>query len=183
MSFVRCGPDSLRRTTIAPSAAAPCAWNMFFAKPKPMMSSSSNDAFLPSGASTPATMAHQCRTNASNLMAYLGLCSSRASCSSSLHYCSSSLQVRVLSSQDPDRLDRPDARVAQGTQSYMCLHSRPDPDPTDIDTTSASLFMTHWITHLRAPGFLLLAGVSRVRSLSVVIRDYSPFCWRRAGCS
>lgn len=34
------------------------------------------------------------------------------------------------------------------------------PDPTDIDTTTVPLFMTRWITHLCAPGFLLLAGVA-----------------------
>jgi uncharacterized membrane protein len=34
------------------------------------------------------------------------------------------------------------------------------PDPTDIDTTSLPLFATRWITHLWAPGFLLLAGLA-----------------------
>jgi uncharacterized membrane protein len=34
------------------------------------------------------------------------------------------------------------------------------PDPTDIDTTSVPLFATRWITHLCAPGFLLLAGAA-----------------------
>ena len=34
------------------------------------------------------------------------------------------------------------------------------PDPTDIDTTNLPLFATRWVTHLCAPGFLLLAGVS-----------------------
>ncbi|WP_299358750.1 heparan-alpha-glucosaminide N-acetyltransferase domain-containing protein [uncultured Paracoccus sp.] len=34
------------------------------------------------------------------------------------------------------------------------------PDPTDIDTTTVPLFATRWITHLCAPGFLLLAGVA-----------------------
>jgi uncharacterized membrane protein len=34
------------------------------------------------------------------------------------------------------------------------------PDPTDIDATSVPLFVTRWITHLCAPGFLLLAGAA-----------------------
>jgi uncharacterized membrane protein len=34
------------------------------------------------------------------------------------------------------------------------------PDPTNIDTTTVPLFATRWITHLCAPGFLLLAGVA-----------------------
>lgn len=34
------------------------------------------------------------------------------------------------------------------------------PDPTDIDTTTVPLFATRWITHLCAPGFLLLAGAA-----------------------
>ena len=34
------------------------------------------------------------------------------------------------------------------------------PDPTDLDTTTPALFATRWITHICAPGFLLLAGLS-----------------------
>lgn len=34
------------------------------------------------------------------------------------------------------------------------------PDPTDLDTTTVPLFATRWITHLCAPGFLLLAGAA-----------------------
>ena len=34
------------------------------------------------------------------------------------------------------------------------------PDPTDLDATTPALFATRWITHICAPAFLLLAGVS-----------------------
>ena len=34
------------------------------------------------------------------------------------------------------------------------------PDPTDLETTTPELFATRWITHICAPGFLMLAGVS-----------------------
>jgi hypothetical protein len=32
-----CGRDSFFRKTTAPSAAAPCSWNTFFARSTPMM--------------------------------------------------------------------------------------------------------------------------------------------------
>ena len=34
------------------------------------------------------------------------------------------------------------------------------PDPTDLAVTTPALFATRWITHVCAPGFLLLAGIS-----------------------
>lgn len=34
------------------------------------------------------------------------------------------------------------------------------PDPTDLAETTPALFATRWITHVCAPGFLLLAGVA-----------------------
>jgi uncharacterized membrane protein len=34
------------------------------------------------------------------------------------------------------------------------------PDPTDLATTTTALFATRWITHICAPAFLLLAGMS-----------------------
>lgn len=36
----------------------------------------------------------------------------------------------------------------------------PNVNPTDLATTTVPLFFTRWITHLCAPGFMLLAGVS-----------------------
>ena len=34
------------------------------------------------------------------------------------------------------------------------------PNPTDLQTTTAVLFFTRWITHFCAPAFVLLSGIS-----------------------
>jgi uncharacterized membrane protein len=39
-------------------------------------------------------------------------------------------------------------------------------DPLDLSQTDAALFLTRWITHLCAPTFLFLSGVSAYRCTS-----------------
>lgn len=43
-------------------------------------------------------------------------------------------------------------------RELLYVHS--SADPMDLTTTSAPLFLTRWVTHLCAPGFVFLSGVS-----------------------
>src|SRR5689334_23452945 len=54
-------------------------------------------------------------------------------------------------------------------------------DPLDVNTTTWSLYLTRWITHLCAPGFVLLAGVSAGFQLQrgTSIPKLSQFLWTR----
>jgi uncharacterized membrane protein len=54
-------------------------------------------------------------------------------------------------------------------------------DPTDLATTTPMLFMTRWITHLCAPAFVFLAGVSAYlqKANGMPVRDLSRFLWTR----
>ena len=54
-------------------------------------------------------------------------------------------------------------------------------DPLDLATTSPLLYITRWITHLCAPGFVLLAGASAgfQRNRGTPIPQLSRFLWTR----
>ena len=54
-------------------------------------------------------------------------------------------------------------------------------DPLNLATTSPLLYVTRWITHLCAPGFVLLAGASAgfQRQRGVPITELSRFLWTR----
>ena len=59
--------------------------------------------------------------------------------------------------------------VIDHTRLFLyCYH--PFFDPLDLDTTNFALFMTRWITHLCAPVFIFLAGIS---ALLISIRSKS----------
>ena len=54
-------------------------------------------------------------------------------------------------------------------------------DPLNLTTTSPLLYVTRWITHLCAPGFVLLAGASAgfQRQRGTSIPELSRFLWTR----
>ena len=54
-------------------------------------------------------------------------------------------------------------------------------DPLDVDTTTWFFYLTRWITHLCAPGFVLLAGASAgfQRQRATSIPALSKFLWTR----
>jgi len=54
-------------------------------------------------------------------------------------------------------------------------------DPLDVNTTTGVFYLTRWITHLCAPGFVLLAGASAgfQRRRSTSIPALSRFLWTR----
>lgn len=54
-------------------------------------------------------------------------------------------------------------------------------DPLDVNTTTWMLYLTRWITHLCAPGFVLLAGASAgfQRQRGTSIPALSKFLWTR----
>ncbi len=53
-------------------------------------------------------------------------------------------------------------------------------DPTDLTRTDGFWFFTRWITHLCAPGFVLLAGVAAfLRAQKVGTAAQSGYLWRR----
>src|SRR5690242_1858980 len=54
-------------------------------------------------------------------------------------------------------------------------------DPLDVSTTTWSLYLTRWITHLCAPGFVLLAGVSAGLQVQrgTSVPKLSQFLWTR----
>src|SRR5881227_1151837 len=54
-------------------------------------------------------------------------------------------------------------------------------DPLDVSTTTWSLYLTRWITHLCAPGFVFLAGASAgfQRQRGSTVPKLSRFLWTR----
>ena len=54
-------------------------------------------------------------------------------------------------------------------------------DPLDVNSTTWLLYLTRWITHLCAPGFVLLAGLSAglQRQRGTSLRALSRFLWTR----
>jgi uncharacterized membrane protein len=50
------------------------------------------------------------------------------------------------------------------TRDYLHIHAAQS--PTDLSTTTPALFFTRWITHLCAPSFVFLSGVSAWLSLN-----------------
>jgi uncharacterized membrane protein len=54
-------------------------------------------------------------------------------------------------------------------------------DPLDVNTTTWFLYLTRWITHLCAPGFVLLAGASAgfQRERGTSVPSLSRFLWTR----
>ena len=54
-------------------------------------------------------------------------------------------------------------------------------DPLDVHTTTLSFYLTRWITHLCAPGFVLLAGASAglQRQRGTSVPALSKFLWTR----
>ena len=54
-------------------------------------------------------------------------------------------------------------------------------DPMDVSTTTSIFYLTRWITHLCAPGFVLLAGASAgfQRQRGTSIPALSKFLWTR----
>jgi uncharacterized membrane protein len=54
-------------------------------------------------------------------------------------------------------------------------------NPLDVNTTTWSLYLTRWVTHLCAPGFVFLAGASAgfQRQRSTSVSALSRFLWTR----
>ena len=55
-------------------------------------------------------------------------------------------------------------------------------DPLDLTKTSTVLFLTRWITHLCAPGFIFLSGISAYLSLSRKTKNEASFFLLKRGC-
>jgi uncharacterized membrane protein len=55
-------------------------------------------------------------------------------------------------------------------------------DPLDLTKTSIALFLTRWITHLCAPGFIFLSGISAFLSQSKKTKNEAAFFLFKRGC-